>query len=516
MQTPEELAKALIGTKHLPPGLAALKARSAEARAYHALEPYPLYHFRDWKIEDRGPLPRCMPLPKSIINRGARWLFGKPVRIQCAGNEALEKFLTTAWEQNRMQTRLRPMAVNGALDGGVVLKFSYDSTREERPLSIQSLNLVSQARLYYDPHDRDRLLMARIQYPYFDAASGSTFWYREEWTDAEEVHYVPLKMETLQAAKGDPDACQGWEIESRAVNPFGLIPVSHIRNIDQDDVWGEGDLWDLYRVIDRFNLTYHLMDKSNQFDSTLNPVFIDLDLSDEDIERPLSPGQPLAAETTKGEGQQGKVVYPPSGNSLRPAMMEYAREVKKQLLSAASSSELDQAEVTNKGNLTAAVLELIFQPQIDLTNDKRKSWGTDGLAAFLARAARGLRNLGVQNLGVTDNPDTYAVALKWSPYFELSDEEKQVRTDRLKVQEDNAYLPHDRAVEEVSQMEGRHDLKQLKQELEAEKAEREKRLAQEAKDTEAAAGGNDPPGTAPAKQNGAASPSPGGAVPVGK
>ena len=465
------LAAALINTRTLPPGLGELQALANEARAYNMLDPYPVFWFRDWKTEDRGPLPRCLPLAKSIVARGARWLFGKPLQINVAGNETLETFLRTAWDKNRMATRLPAIARDGALDGGVALKFSYDETNEKK-LLIQSLSIVDQVRMFYDPHDRDSLLMARVQYPYFDAQAGKTFWYREEWTNEEEVHYVPVADEQLKSTyapgKNFADTYEGWQIDTRETNPFGLIPVVHIKNIDNDNVWGLGDLWDLYRVLDRIHLTYHLMDRSNQFDSDHNPIFIDADLDEQDIDRPLQPGQPLALESKEGE-HQAKVHFPEARGSLRPAMMEYAKELGRQILSAAGSVDVDSAEITNKGNLTSAVLQQIYMPLIEATEEKRKSYGTDGIARFLATAARGLQNARV-DLGVTDAEVSYKVELAWPEHFLLSQDELAGLTARTQEQVVAQFLTQDRATERIAQAEGIQDNKVLVKELEAEPA----------------------------------------------
>jgi hypothetical protein len=462
---PTELAAALINTRLLPPGLSQLRAQAAEARAYHALSPYPEYWFRDWKVEDRGPLPRCMPLAKSIIRRGARWLFGKPVRLYCPGNTRLEGFLREAWERNRLDSRLVASAQNGALDGGIVLKFAWDEAAR-RPLTIQTLSLVDQVRLYWHPHDRDELLLARVQYPYHDPISGEPLWYREEWTAGMEVHYHPVPAE--QMARGqDPDCYEGWIIDSAATqpNPFGLIPLQPVKNVETEDCWGAGDLWDLYRVFDRVNLTYHLMDRSNQFDSERNPIFIDADIDEDDLDRPLQPGQPMQVSSSDDTPTRAaKVEWPITGNALRPAMMEYARDLRKQILDAAGSVELDEAAVTNKGNLTRAVLEQLYDPQIRMTHEKRKSYGHDGLVPFFARVALGLRNLGVP-LDVTDDPQTHMVELRWPAYFELSEDELGSFTGRMQEQVAGGYLPHDRAVERIASAEGITDVDALKEEL---------------------------------------------------
>jgi hypothetical protein len=459
-----KLARGLIGTSSLPSGLAGIRDRAREARAYHLLVPYPLYHFRDWKTEDRGPMPRCLPIAKSIVRRGARWLFGDAPRVYCPENTVLESFVRDAWRGNRLDSRLVAIAENAALDGGVVLKFSYDPA-DRCPLSIQSLSLTDEARLYYHPHDCRKLLMARVQYPYFDADDGKTYWYREEWTDEEEVCYRPVpndlmfgSRETTFLSGSQPllsqdmaDVYEGWQIDKRQPNPFGVIPMTAVKNIETDDVWGSGDLWDLYRVLDRVHLTYHLMDRSNQFDSEINPLFIDLKLEEQDIERPVQPGQPLDLKSDGAEdGRQGKVDFRPTGNNLRPAMMEYARELKTQVLEAASSSSVDQSEITNKGNLTTAVLEQLYWPQIVATKEKRKTFGEDGLAPFFALVAEGLTNAGVVDLGYdSGRPERGQIELQWQPFFTLSPSERAASIGVIQQAEGSNYLTKDEAIKEA-------------------------------------------------------------------
>ena len=369
-----------------------------------------------------------------------------------------------------MRARLPAMAINGALDGGIALKFSYDETTDKK-LVIQSLSIVDQVRIYCSPHDRDEMLMARVQYPYFDAVINKTMWYREEWTAEEEVHYEPVPDASMTAIRmagqrNFADAYEGWEISSREPNKFGLIPLVHIKNIETDDLWGTGDLWNLYRVLDRVHLTYHLMDRSNQFDSDHNPIFIDLDLDQQDIDRPLQPGQPIALESKEGE-HKGTVHFPESRGALRPAMMDYAKDLRKQILAAASGVEIDSADVTNKGNLTSAVLQQMYLPLIEMTSEKRKSYGEDGIAAFLTKAARGLQNAGV-DLGVTSDEDSSNVEIAWPAFFEFSQDELSSITARTQEQVIAGMLTQERAIDRVAQAEGIQDIAALQEELEAE------------------------------------------------
>jgi hypothetical protein len=463
-KTDAQFAASLIGTQNLPPGLSWVRERAREARAYQLLDPYPMFYFRDWKTEDRGPLPRCLPIARSIIRRGARWLFGDAPTIHCPGNATFETFTRNTWKANRLDSRMVAIAENAAIDGGAVLKFSYDS-RDNCPLSVQSLSIVDEVRLYYHPHDCHKLLMARVQYPYFDAEDGKTFWYREEWTAEEEVHYKAVANEVLFGTRetamlsgGQPllsqdiaDVYDGWQIESRSANAFGVIPLLALKNIETDDIWGSGDLWDLYRVLDRIHLTYHLMDRSNQFDSEINPMFIDLSIDEQDIQRPIQPGQPLDLKSDSLEnGRQGKVDFKPTGNNLRPAMMEYVKELKKQILEAASSSSVDQTEITNKGNLTTAVLTQLYWPQIVATKEKRKTFGQDGLVQFFALAAEGLTNAGLVDLGCEkSNPETYALDLQWQPFFTLTPQERSTSLSVIQQAQSSRYLTAEEAARQA-------------------------------------------------------------------
>jgi len=464
--TPSQtLADSLLGTKVPPAGLARIQGLAREARAYHELDAYPMYAFRDWKIEDRGVLPRVLPLPKSIVERGAKWLFRRPLQVRVPGNTKLEKFLKKAWKKNRLDTRLVAMAKDAALDGGIVLKFSYDSTdKKTGGLSIQSLSLIDECRLFRDPHDAERILMARVQYPFQDPATGDTMWFREDWNAETYVEYQPLKASNLGAAF-NPDTSDQWIELKRSDNPFGEIPLHVIKNIETDDSFGSGDLWTLYRIIDRICLTAHLMDRSNQFDSQVNPIFLDVEVDEQDADHPLQPGQPLEVTTKPDALTQGKVLFPSGENGLRPQMLEYANWLRDQVLASCSSVEPDVDEVSNKGAMTQAVLEQLYLPQIQITEEKRKTWGEDGLEPFLALVARCLQRVGV-DLGVNENDeDSYTVSLGWAQFFNLSQDEKIAVVSRMVDEIANDFITQERAIEIVAEAEQITDIIALKAEI---------------------------------------------------
>ncbi len=459
-------AYSLFGTKQKPQDLVRLQRDAERAWAYHCLNPYPRFAYTSWKTEDLGPLPRCRAVPRRAVKRGARFLFGKGIEIRCAGNEALETFLRDAWTANKMPARAVAMAERGAVEGGVCLKFSYDPDAIPQ-LSIQTLSLVSQVRLYYHPHNRSRLLMARVQYSYYDAADGKTKWYREEWSDLNLVVYLPVDDEKI-GRTGDPDTYENW-FKDEALsgpNPFRVIPVVPIKNIETDDLYGTGDLWELWGLIDDLNLVWYQMKRSNQFDSELNPWLIDAEVDDEDIDKPVKPGQPMDIKSSSSDSsKQAKVVFPDGGNGLRTSMMDYAKELRREIEEATGTVSVDSDSVTNKGNLTQAVLHQLYQVLLETNAEKQKSYGQNGIEPFLEAVAKGLAYHKVPGLGVTDNPDTWNVEVNWPASFELTNEEKLAVVGRIQEEEVAGYTTHDRAVETIAQLEGVHDVKALKEEL---------------------------------------------------
>lgn len=490
-------ADSLIGTRHFPPYFTAIRMMALEALAYHNMRPYPYWAFSDWKIEDRGKLPNCLPLCRRIVNRSAKWLFGKPVEISLPGNETLEKFLREAWQLNRMPTKMVAAAEKGGIEGGVVLKMSYDE-KEDVPLRFQVLSPITECRLFYDPHDADCLLMARIQYPVFNPQDGDHYMYREEWTAEWEVHYEPqpMKMSSLypftsggfagafpvgevpviSGTKTEPDLHE-WRITTKTRNRFGVIPLHHVRNAEALSTYGRGDLWSdvtggIFRLVDRINLAYQGMDRNNQMYADPVTVFIDAKVAPDVVNRPLRAGENLDIKSEESFSTQGakqaKVETIEFDGSMRPHMVEFALAIKQEILDTVGSVDVDTSEVGNKGNLTDAVLTQLWLPLIQTTEEKRKTYGEDGICKFLELCAIGLSNLGAKQVKGVDAKklESHDVKLKWSDYFPMDDEEKSARFTRLDLEVQGGYLPLERAVESVLQMEGVEDIPKAKKELE--------------------------------------------------
>ncbi len=472
--------ESLIGTKNMPSHYGLIRSLSRTARAYHSLQPYPSYSnmTKNWKIEERGPFPRCRPFVQNIVNKGATWLFGKPITFRVA-EEAKEKpepgkkpkgkydelneKINKAWADNDMQSMSRVSAIIGANSGGVFVKFSYDETKD-KPIQIDVLDPAEQVRLFWDPDNIDELLMARIQYPYYDAVKGQTYWMREDYTDQTHVTYKPIEMSVITGIGvfNDPyqavdqiDGWDKWEEESREANPFGIIPGWYIRNRKNGTEYGEGDLWTMFDTIDQINFTRNLahLDNQNSIDPTR--AYIDLDAADGD-QPGTGENKVEVLQSKAGDGtdkKQGKIQVIESNAAMRDPLDSFASELIRELYNAVGSVDLDPEDVTNKGNLTSAVMIQMYAPLVERTGEKRQCYGEDGYCVLFERMAKGLSTLGVEGWEPVED-----IQVVWPPYFEETEDEKTLLANRQAMLVESNLTTHEMAVREIANSDGIQDI----------------------------------------------------------
>jgi len=463
----------IVNTRVKPPGFDVFRYLGMEATAYHELSPYPYFAFREWRTEERGPYPKCLPLARAIVRKGALWLFGKPVQLNCT-NDEVEESLKKAWMENAMDSRLVQAAVKGGCEGGIALKFSV--TEDGKP-RIQILSVNRDVRFFYNPHDRFDLWMARIQYPFQSPIDGEWFWYREEWTKDRLYVYRPTHIRgfavsqqnpyTYVGEPGDPDVYDRWEIEREEPNRFGVIPVTHIKNYETETQYGIGDMWSLYRVLDRLNLVYHLMDRSNQLDSDPVKVFIDLQMEQDELDRALAPGQAISMksdETDDGVPKEGRVQLLETAGKMRSPMETYAKDLRQMIYEATGAVFTRPEEITNKGNLTMSVLVQLYAPIIEVAYEKRKTYGDNGLVPFLRNMCVAFKNIGLEGFR-SFSEDTDEVGLSWFNFFRMTEDEKFAFYNRISRELMDTLITKEIALAKIASLEEIPNAEQMIAEL---------------------------------------------------
>lgn len=460
-------ASELLGITVNPPGSDKVKAAARQALAYFKMRPYPGWGFRDWKTEDRGPLPKCRSHAKTIVERSAKWLFGKPITFKCE-NEQIQQRINEIWQNNSMPSKAYFMAVKGGNCGNVALKYAYDETNEVEPVSIQILDGAEHVRWYYDSEDSDKLLMARVQYPYYNYAEKAFYWHREDWTAETLQIYedVPTKNVTsasyvdVNELSDSIDSYSDWQIATTEPNPFGSIPIQHIKNSETESVYGDGDLWLFWQLVDQINFTYNLANISNQ--TGVHPGKVYIDLKPESDDAPQGPnGGAGEAESLKSDsedgGKQGKVELLEHQGHIREHLETFVNGLVQELFDSAGSVNCDYEEITNKGQMSTAVMKLLFAPLIDTTERKRRLYGEDGICEFFENMCKGLAKLGVKPF-VATNVD---IQIEWPPLLEMPEEEKSSYTNRLESAVEDGFVTQDWAARAFAKMEGVQDVDQV-------------------------------------------------------
>lgn len=457
-----------INFDRAPNQWSATKSLSIKGRAYYCGLPYPWFSFRNWKTEELGPYPVCLPLPKAISNQTARWLFGKPPTLSFQ-NEILDRFYQPVLKANRINTRLLANATRASYAGNFVVKFSYDM--DDDPQLRFDFYPIEFVRFYFHPHVQHKVVGVQLVYPFFDLETGDLHYYREDWTEDKVVVYKPMNMAVPIMPTSNPwmsrlipeaaerELLGKWEIAKTKKNEFGILPFQLVKNLDDDGEYGLGDYWMVFDVIDRMNFTYHLEHMSNQLHSTPTTVFLDVEGTEVELDRPLRPNEALSlrsAETEAGTTATGKVELVEPKGHIRPHMREYAEALRQAVLEATSTVLLRPEDVVNKGKLTQSVMSQTYEPLVQLTEEKRRTFGEEGLTQLFVKVAKGLKNLGVpefQGVDVSDVSET-APIIHWNKMFKLSEDEAFAAFDRLDREAERKYLPVEEVIKRICELEG--------------------------------------------------------------
>ena len=479
------MSNGIINTRSPAPFQQAMALQSWRSLDYYENGPYPTHAFgpQQWQL-DKGPTPTPLPYAQILITEGAEFVFrGGPPVFSVAENAAANDRLQAIIRANNLNAQWVSLAENAANHGAIFAKFSVDMDNKANPVRITFLTMPQECRVWVNPHDHTRILMARIQYPFRDPASGDWMYYREEWTDEFYVKYRPkwagkseigsvFALPDYRNSLGDGD---GWEIEQQDANPFGLIPGVVIRNrMAKGNPLGVGDCWRVFGLIDRIALTMHGEDTSNQLHSDPTLAVSNGELENKD---PLQPGEVFEVKGKKDAGPVKVELLEPSG-----AAREYShRDIDKWeelLYKAVGLSRVNPADVTNSGNMTELAFAMTYGRSIATSDSKRELWGNSGMCVFFHALLTALHRLGgVRELAAYD--EDAPISVEWPPYFQVTPDDLETITDRTATQVEKGFLPIDRGAERIARAEKipANEIQTLLAELKAERAAKAASLA---------------------------------------
>jgi hypothetical protein len=332
---------------------------------------------------------------KPIVQKGASFLFppdltfsvGATSKRTIAPNRGLvdtgqqnaQDFLDMFWKANQQQTFLHKLATNGGVFGHAFLKVlpAQDRTMPPRLLILNPLNV----RVETDPDDCDTVTAYVIGYKTYDPNNINTTTQRRQV-----VERVMPQGPYLKFAFGAMlDGRQTWQItdqvrQGAAMNgawvtvqqeqwPWPFPPIFDCQNLPiPNDFWGEEDI------------TPDLIEQN-----------MAINFNQSNIARILKwHASPLTWATGVGNGQidrapdnivvlqgEGAALHNLEMSSDLASSLNFLANLRANMdeQSRVPAVALGRQDALPKGNLSGVALQLLFQPLIEKTNQKRPLYG---------------------------------------------------------------------------------------------------------------------------------------------
>ena len=413
-------------TKYLPPNWKERVTEAQKSKAYYDLKPYPRWGFTQWISSYEGPLPKCLPVWKSLIDRSSRWLFRNGVGF--IGDKEMSDWANQLIDESGLDSSLMRVGKELGWCGTVVIYWEYDV---DNGVKFKILKPFWHCIVYPDHSDADKIALLRIQYPIFDLEDGKYKMFREEWSDDLHVKYALVEIDESQATRtmgGDVAENIEFEVESSEANPWGVVPAQVLKNNDTEFYLGEGDLWGLWGMIDQINLTANLMHVDNQMRVRPHKVYIDVEPVDNTVPTPNGPIQNEDLQSTKEVGS-GDVKLLESNGTVRPAMDTYLQMLLRMSHEAAGSVYLNPTDITGFGLLSGNVVRMLMDPLVSTTEEKRKTVGEGGILKLFKKLAKALKKYPGVKPDHKPKGNENDLKLLWPNMLEKSTSEMQEETN---------------------------------------------------------------------------------------
>ena len=434
----------------------------------------------EWDETRKGPRPRIRPVPKRIADLSATFLFGDIPQLMAPDSEqhaemtrktpentrtdTLQQLVMDIWRMNSFDANLLVEARACSLDGGTIYKFAWTPQVRTRPIAVSTLSPFD-VQVTRDPLDPQIIESVRIQFKYHDKKSDRWYLHQEVWTDDTYRIYVPLETsENDEIAAIRSLGGEGWPIAEQGRNMFGIIPLVYIPNrVIKGDPDGYGDFWDLFDKIDEYNHTRWLQHHHNQ--TELNPATI--------LVNAVYGGTSIKPDDfVRLTGQNADIKRLETVGSMREWVEQSATDLRHEIFDGAGYDDVNPEIITNKGNLTRAVWELLNAKNIKTTQEKRVHWGENGLCVLFENILLGLSRLPdatamypcLRSIDETDQ-DTYDIEIRWPEFYPVQPEEMTAVISNLNMAIESGFTTRMRAVEEYATAADIHDVNALMEDL---------------------------------------------------
>ncbi len=285
---------------------------------------------------------------KKVVNKGVDWLIAEGWKVKCGkGNEQVASALNLVWESNHRRDLTRRAALLAGICGDAFLYVTV-SSEDGKPkrVNIQVLDPSSVHPVWNDAGTE--LTAALIQYP--------------TWSDTEKR----LVLYSLFISPSEWIEFQDEKQTSKKPNPFGRVNVVHIPNlVAAESQFGESDLEEIIPINVEYNTVATSMRKVIKYHS--EPTTLIFGARASDLERG-------AKKVWSGLPVEGRVENLELKGSSELSST-YLKELKQLICQMSGIPEVAlDGKVEHVSNTSGLAMQMLFQPLIERTTDKRERW----------------------------------------------------------------------------------------------------------------------------------------------
>lgn len=332
--------------------------RARQAQIKHAWQAYwgrlskPL-KVKVGDIDDNVNVNFC----RIIVDKGVSFLFGKNLEFEAdeIRETPAEEWMDSVWNSNRKMTFLQKVALNGAVAGHAFVKIV------ERPDGLPKLIALDPetVTVRYSVDDFENVSAYIIRYPARDPKTGKPILFREtieqdrgRWVIRDEV--------------SDADGI-AWRMTSETVWNYDFAPVVDCQNLPvPNEYWGASDLEE--DII--------------QLQRSINFILSNLARIIRYHAHPKTWGRGFSAKDLR-IGVDETIIFPSTDAELRNLEMQsdlassielYTR-LREALHEVSRIPEVATGKVENAGSLSGVALQILYQPLLEKTETKRRTYG---------------------------------------------------------------------------------------------------------------------------------------------
>lgn len=325
--------------------------------AYHGEHPRPL------RVRPGGPDDNvAVNFTKVFVLKGVAFLFGDSPTWELAEGEntEAEEYLEDVWGQRR-RILLKNYALNGAVTGHPFLRIRIDRMERGRP--FPRLVLLDPATVFpsWEADDVENVWRYRIQFTGLNREAKQVTFRQLIERDGSGAFW----QITDQVSVGGSNT---WQTVAEERWPWSFPPIVHNQNLPApNEFWGLADL-----EADVVRLNFGL----NAVVSNLNKI-LRLWSHPRTVARGLPQNQRIYVDP------EGVINLPNLESDLKTLEMtsdlsgaiRFLMELRQYLHEVARVPEVATGRLENTGQLSGVALQILYEPLVEATEDKRGTYG---------------------------------------------------------------------------------------------------------------------------------------------